>query len=85
MESWLAGTPVVASAASDVVTWHVRRSGGGVTYGDVDELVQALVLLDEAPEVLRAMAPGGRDYVLREYAWPVVLDRFEAALKEIPS
>ena len=85
MESWLAGTGVVANAASAVVAWHCERSGAGITYADPDELVQAMVLLGERPDVLRSLAPGGREYVLREYTWPVVLDRMEAALAELPS
>ena len=85
MESWLAGTGVVANAGSAVVAWHCERSGAGITYADPDELVQALVLLGEQPDVLRSLAPSGREYVLREYTWPVVLDRMEAALAELPS
>ena len=83
MESWLAGTGVIANAASDVVAWHCERSGAGITYTDRDELIEALLLVDEHPDVLRALAPAGRAYVLREYTWPVVLDRMEAALAEL--
>lgn len=85
MESWLAGTGVIANAASAVVAWHCERSGAGTTYADPDELVQAIVLVDESPEVFRGLAAAGRGYVLREYAWPVVLDRMEAALEELPA
>jgi glycosyltransferase involved in cell wall biosynthesis len=85
MESWLAGTGVIANAGSSVVTWHCERSGAGITYADPDELVQAMAVVGEQPDVLRALAPAGREYVLREYTWPVVLDRMEAALEELPS
>lgn len=85
MESWLAGTGVIANAASAVVAWHCERSGAGITYADRDELVQALVLLDEQPDAIRSLAPLGRSYVLREYTWPVVLDRMESALDELPA
>ena len=85
MESWLAGTGVIANAASAVVAWHCERSEAGITYSDPDELVQALLLLSECPSVLQALAPAGREYVLREYTWPVVLDRMEAALAELPA
>ena len=83
MESWLAGTGVIANAGSAVVAWHCERSGAGITYAGPDELVQAMVLVAERPDALRALAPGGREYVLREYTWPVVLDRMEAALDEL--
>ncbi len=85
MEAWLAGTGVIANAASEVVAWHCRRSGAGITYTDFDELVQALVVAGEHPGALRRLAAAGRDYVLAEYAWPAVLDRMEAALAELPA
>ncbi|HUP87702.1 MAG TPA: glycosyltransferase [Acidimicrobiales bacterium] len=85
MESWLAGTGVIANAGSAVVAWHCERSGAGITYDDPDELVQAMVLVGERPEALRALAPSGREYVLREYTWSVVLDRMEAALEGMPA
>ncbi|MDQ3106872.1 MAG: glycosyltransferase, partial [Actinomycetota bacterium] len=84
MESWLAGTGVIANAASAVVAWHCERSGAGITYRGPDELVQAMVVVGERPEALRALAPAGREYVLREYTWAVVLDRMEAALSALP-
>jgi len=85
MESWLAGTPVIASGGSDVVAWHCRRSGAGIVYGDAEELVHALAMVAADPSSLRSLAGPGREYVQREYAWPVVLDRMEGALEELPS
>ncbi|HUS62581.1 MAG TPA: glycosyltransferase family 4 protein, partial [Acidimicrobiales bacterium] len=81
MESWLAGTPVIGSAASEVVAWHCERSEGGLVYRDTFELAQALMLLAERPEVAERLARSGRAYVLREYQWPAVLDRMEASLE----
>jgi glycosyltransferase involved in cell wall biosynthesis len=84
MESWLAGTGVIANAASDVVAWHCERSGGGITYDDVDELVQAIVLIADHPGALDGLGPAGREYVEKEYLWPNVLDRMEQALEQLP-
>lgn len=83
MESWLAGTPVVANAGSDVVRWHCERSGAGLVYADEHELAQCLALVADAPEALRPMAAAGRDYVLTHYTWPATLDRMEKALEEL--
>lgn len=82
MEAWLAGTPVIASTASEVVGWHCERSGGGLTYDDVHGLVACLEVLAEAPEVGRELAERGRQYVLDNYTWPAALDRMEASLHE---
>lgn len=80
MEAWLAGTPVVASAGSDVVAWHCARSGGGLLYADLHEFEKCLLFLADAPAEAATLAAGGRDYVLRNYQWDAVLDRVEVAL-----
>lgn len=80
MEAWLAGTPVVANGASEVVRWHCERSGAGLVYDDDAEFEQCLLLLADAPDVARAMAAPGRAYVLENYTWEAVLDRVEEQL-----
>lgn len=82
MEAWLAGTPVIANGGSDVVRWHIERSGAGLTYSGPAELEQALRFVAEAPDAAAALARPGRDYVLASYTWPVTLDRMEATLEE---
>lgn len=84
MESWLAGTPVVASAAGDVVRWHCERSGAGLLYADDYELAECLALVAEAPDGLQSLARRGREYVLSNYTWEAVLDRMESALEAVP-
>jgi glycosyltransferase involved in cell wall biosynthesis len=84
MEAWLAGTPVIATAAGAVVAWHCERSGGGLTYRDDDELAECLALAVEAPGALEALAARGRSYVLTHYTWDTVLDRMEEALERLP-
>jgi glycosyltransferase involved in cell wall biosynthesis len=81
MEAWLAGTPVIANAASAVVSWHCERSGAGITYEDATELEQCLRFVAEAPDDAASLAVPGRSYVLDNYTWPVTLDRMEAALE----
>ncbi|HVA73415.1 MAG TPA: glycosyltransferase family 4 protein [Acidimicrobiales bacterium] len=80
MEAWLAGTPVLAVKGGEVVAWHCRRSGGGLTFSGPDDLVAGLREICETPGRAEDMAARGRDYVLKEYSWPAVLDRMEAEL-----
>lgn len=80
MEAWLAGTPVLAIDRSEVVDWHCRRSGGGLIFSDGRELADHVESLRSEPGRAADLAGRGRDYVLREYDWPVVLDRIEADL-----
>lgn len=83
MEAWLANTPVIATSAGAVVAWHCDRSGGGVTYTDEFELAECLALVTESPATAAALASNGREYVLQEYAWAVVLDAMERSLEEM--
>ncbi len=88
LEAWLAGTPVVANGASDVVSWHVERSGAGVRYQSVDELLGYLEVMGDDAALAADLARSGRDYVLAHYQWNDVLDRVEQTLfdwTEVPS
>jgi glycosyltransferase involved in cell wall biosynthesis len=82
MEAWLAGTPVIANEGSDVVAWHCERSGAGLVYADAEELEQCLAFVAEAPEAAADLGRRGRPYVLDNYQWEGVLDRFEQRLAE---
>jgi glycosyltransferase involved in cell wall biosynthesis len=72
---------VIASSASDVVTWHCERSGSGLLYGDELELGECLRFVAEAPKLAEELARGGREYVLANYTWPHVLDAMERSLE----
>lgn len=85
MEAWLAGTPVLAIARSEVVGWHCERSGGGISFADEFDLAEILRWLAGAPAEAAAMAERGRKYVLDNYQWPVVLDRVEEELSGMVS
>lgn len=80
MESWLAGTPVLAVADGAVVAWHCARSGGGLLFDGADEFTAGLRRILDGPEEAAAMAARGRAYVLEHYSWDAVLDRMESDL-----
>ena len=82
MEAWLAGTAVVANAASGVVSWHCERSGAGLVYGDRYEFAECLRLLLADGPLRDRMARRGREYVLANYQWNEVLDRVEASIED---
>ena len=79
MESWLAGTPVVANGGSAVVRDHCERSGAGLVYDDDLEFEECLAFLAAEPAAGAQLAAGGRGYVLDNYGWSDVLDRIEVA------
>jgi glycosyltransferase involved in cell wall biosynthesis len=80
MEAWLAGTPVLANAGSEVVAWHCERSQAGLVYRDAAEFEQCLRLIADSPDAATALAAPGRDYVLGHYTWDAVLDNVEQCL-----
>jgi glycosyltransferase involved in cell wall biosynthesis len=80
MESWLAGVPVIVHGGCEVTRYHALRSNGGLYYENLDEFVGVLDWLMEHPVERRQMGQLGRAYVLSEYNWKTVLDRFRKAL-----
>ena len=64
LESWLAGTPVLARAESEVVAWHCERSGGGRIFENGDQLARLLRWLADTPSEAAEAAAAGRRYVL---------------------
>lgn len=85
LEAWLAGTPGLVHACSAVLKDQVRRANGGLWFKSYPQFEEALLkLLDDEP-ARRALAAAGRQYVLREYAWPAVEQRMLGALDaEVP-
>lgn len=83
LESWLAGTPVLVHAHSDVLRFHCVRSGGGLWFRNYPEFeAELLLLLDDAPMRAR-LARTGRAYVLEEYSWAAIDARLLRALDEL--
>ena len=80
LESWAAGTVVVANAQSAVVRWHIERSGAGLAYRGQAELVEALRFIADEPEAAAQLATAGRPYVEKGFRWPDVLDQMEQSL-----
>ncbi len=83
MEAWLAKTPVVASSAGEVVTWHCERSKGGLTYADNYELTECLQLISSNKALAAQMGENGRAYVLSNYTWDKVTDKMEDSLQNL--
>lgn len=81
-ESWLAGTPVLVNASSDVLRRHCEISGGGLWFDDAATFSEGLsMILDDPPRAER-LAAAGREYTLTDFRWSTVRDRFLSALQE---
>jgi glycosyltransferase involved in cell wall biosynthesis len=76
LEAFWAERPVVANAYCAVLRGQCRRSGGGLYYANYDEFRGILETL-EADAPLRArMGRAGHAYFEKNYAWPVILEKY---------
>jgi glycosyltransferase involved in cell wall biosynthesis len=79
-EAWSVGTPVIVHADCEVTRRHCQESGGGLWVRDVEEAVEAIILLAGDPTLRDRLGAAGRRYVERQVSWESTLDRFEAAV-----
>ncbi len=82
MESWLARRPVLVARACAVTRYHVRKSGGGLTFDSATEFAAACDELANYPSLSAEMGIRGRRYVVDNYEWPLVIDRYIAAMEQ---
>jgi glycosyltransferase involved in cell wall biosynthesis len=78
-ESFAAGTPVIVHAQS-ALEETVRAHGGGLMYGDLDELGRAIDALSDADLRLR-LATEARRAFEREFSEAVHMDRYLALVR----
>jgi glycosyltransferase involved in cell wall biosynthesis len=83
MEAWSVGTPVIVHANCEVTSRHCRESGGGLWVRDVEEAVEAMLLLGGDPSLRARLGAAGRRHVERRMSWEATLDRFETAVVEL--
>jgi glycosyltransferase involved in cell wall biosynthesis len=80
LESWLARTPALVHAKSEVLRWQCRRSNAGFWFNLYPEFEEELLLLLANGPLRRAMGEAGRNYVLSQYSWSEVERRLFQAL-----
>lgn len=83
MEANLAGTPVLANAASSAYVELCRGGNGGLYYSTEAEFSEALALLLGDPVLRRSMAQSGADFARRTYSWDAVAARYEGFLERL--
>jgi len=80
MESWVCGTPVLVHDGCKVTRHHCVKSNGGLYFRDFEEFTGCLDFLTENEGARKKMGENGRKYVLDNYAWEKVLQRYAQLL-----
>lgn len=83
MESWLTETPVLVNGHCAVTLEHCRRSNGGLYFTNYEEFAATLTYLLEEQELASKMGSNGRRYVLANYQWSHIVDRYGQLIREI--
>ncbi len=80
MEANLAGTPVLANAASSAYVELCQGGNGGLYYSTEAEFSEALGLLLNDARLRLRMAQSGAEYARKTYSWDAVAGRYERFL-----
>jgi glycosyltransferase involved in cell wall biosynthesis len=81
LEAMKLQVPVVANAQCEVLAEHIEASGAGWVYRTQRQLTRLLRhIANSEPSDCRSLGLLGEAYVTREYGWPRVMSRYEAAL-----
>ncbi|MBI5814443.1 MAG: glycosyltransferase family 4 protein [Nitrospinae bacterium] len=80
MEAWLQGRPVLADSRCNVAREHIFACGGGLLYQGAEEFAAAVEKLRANPELATEMGRRGREYVLANFKWNVIVDRLVSTL-----
>lgn len=83
MESWLTETPVLVHGACAVTKEHCQRSNGGLYFSSYPEFEATVNFIMDNPATAAKMGQNGREYVLSNYQWPDVINKFEAIIADI--
>jgi glycosyltransferase involved in cell wall biosynthesis len=81
IEAMTAGTPVIVNGRCEPTREHCERSDGGLWYESYAEFSGAVDRLVADDELRAKMGAAGRAYVLANFTWPVLIDRYAAFLE----
>jgi glycosyltransferase involved in cell wall biosynthesis len=80
LESWMHGIPVLANGSCLVLAGQCRRSQGGLWYRNYAEFAECISLLSSDSQLRSRLGASGREYVLREFAWDQVEQRYQRGI-----
>jgi glycosyltransferase involved in cell wall biosynthesis len=83
LEAWKMERPALVNARCAVLRGQVQRAGGGLYYGGYEEFAETLSWMLAHPAEADAMGRAGRAYFERNYAWDVVMAKYDRLLRAV--
>jgi glycosyltransferase involved in cell wall biosynthesis len=80
LESWLARTPALVSAWSEVLKHQCRQANGGLWFRTYPEFEEQLSLLMDNEALASVLGEAGHAYVISQFSWESVEKRLFQAL-----
>lgn len=82
MESWLSRKPVLVHEDCLVTKNFAVESKGGLYFKNYYEFEGCINYYLEHPKIAGQMGENGRDYVLNNFVWPVIVERYTEFFKQ---
>ncbi len=76
MESWMAGRPVLVHGGCDVTKHFASVSNGGFYFDNYFEFERQVDTLLTHPELADRMGENGRKFVLENFAWDRIVEKY---------
>ena len=76
MESWLAEKPALVNGRCAVTKDFVQRAGAGLYFDSYAEFEGTILYLTQHPETAAEMGRNGRQFVLENFRWDVIVKKY---------
>lgn len=83
MESWLSGRPALVHSDCAVTKSFAVDSNSGLYFGNYFEFEGCINYWIEHPEVAARMGETGRDFVMKNFTWEVIVRKYTEFFKKI--
>ena len=83
LEAWKMERPALVNGRCAVMRGQVQRANGGLYYASYEEFAEALGWLLAHPREADALGRSGRTYYETNYAWPVIMAKYERLLTAV--
>lgn len=83
MESWLCNRPVLVHEGCPVTKNFVKTCNGGLYFNSYYEFQETVKYILKHPDIADQMAKNGHDYVCDNFAWDVIVKKYQNFFKEL--